>query len=368
MHEQDDFLPLKKVAINKIEFNKKGKFKILLPKVFGFCGGVIIALKKMESVLNTCNKNQKIFLLGEIIHNSTINDYLLDRKVNIIPDDHLEDVMNKAGQNDIIIIPAFGIPYDLEIEIRKKYKYVINTACKYVKLVWDFIEAETKRDSTIIIYGQPGHQEVQAGISRASKTSCVLVIPDLETLEKFRNIILDRFNNNKLIDNSIFEEISKISAFNLSVFSAEKLALASQTTMLYNEVTTAEKILSDLSNDINSIFVSCNTICKATYDRQNAALNLLNKNTDVVFVVGGYDSSNTNHLFELANKKARSFYIKDSTYITDSYIKHYIPKEDKEISTSTQQVINGINTIAVLAGASCPFYIVKDVIDTLIKI
>jgi 4-hydroxy-3-methylbut-2-en-1-yl diphosphate reductase len=368
MHEQHNFLPLKKVAINKIEFNEKCKFKIILPEVFGFCGGVIIALKKMASVLNTCNKNQKIFLLGEIIHNSTINEYLLGRKVDIIQDDHLEDVMNKADQNDIIIIPAFGIPYELGIRIRKKYKYVIDTACRYVKLVWNFIESESKKGSTIVIYGQPGHQEVQASISRASKTSCVLVIPDLDTLGKFRNIVLEKFKNNNIIDNSIIKEIREISVFNSQAFDVSKLALASQTTMLYNEVTTAERMLSDLSNDINSTFVSCNTICKATYDRQNAAVNLLDNNTDVVFVVGGYDSSNTNHLFELANKKARTFYIKDSSYITDLEIKHYIPKEDKEICTSTQEVVNQINIIAVLAGASCPFYIVKDVIDRLIDL
>ncbi|MCP4176763.1 MAG: 4-hydroxy-3-methylbut-2-enyl diphosphate reductase [bacterium] len=368
MYEQHDFLPLKKVLIDKIEYNKKGKFKIILPEIFGFCGGVIIALKKMESVLNECNKNQKIFLLGEIIHNSTINDYLLDRKVNIIKDDNLDEVINVADENDIIIIPAFGIPHKLEVKIRKKYKYIIDTACRYVKLVWNFVEAESEKGFTIIIYGQPGHQEVQASISRASKKSCVLVISDLEILNKFQNIILNKFQNNSKIDRNIFRDIDKISLFNPEAFNINKLALASQTTMLYNEVVAAQKILSDLSKEINSTFISCNTICKATYDRQNAAKNLLNSKPDLVFVIGGYDSSNTNHLFELASSEAKTYYIRNSSYITDLNIKHYLPKEKKEVVSSSKKVFRKVGSIAILAGASCPFYIVKDVMDTLIKI
>ncbi|HJO94582.1 MAG TPA: 4-hydroxy-3-methylbut-2-enyl diphosphate reductase [Victivallales bacterium] len=368
MHKQLDFLPLKKVSINKVKFNKNGRFKILLPEVFGFCGGVITALKKMESVLNECSRGQKIFLLGEIIHNSAINDYLFARKVNIIHEDNLEDVINIAGENDIIVIPAFGIAHDLEVKIREKYRFIIDTACRYVKLVWNFIERESEKGSTIIIYGQPGHQEVQAGISRASKTSCVLVIPNLAVLKKFSNIILNKFKNDSFVTHSIFDDIKEISLFNSAAFNINNLALASQTTMLYDEVIAGENILSDLSKKINSNFISCNTICKATYNRQNAAKNLLSKKPDVVFVIGGYDSSNTNHLFELANQKTRTFYIKDSSYISELHVKHYIPREEKEIITLTENIFLGVDSVAVLAGASCPFYIVKNVMDKLADI
>ena len=334
-----------------------GRFEVVLPEVFGFCGGVIHALKLLEETIIS-NPDKKLFLLGEIIHNTNVNEYFQAKGVNILPHNVMEQIFSVAAADDIIIIPAFGIGINLESRIRKHFKTVIDTTCKDVKRVWEFVREESSKGATILIHGHPNHPEVEATISRASFNSAIIVIPNLKSAELFA----DFFRTRKSL-HGISKEIYVI---NGEKFNTKRIALANQTTMLFNETVEIETILKKTLEQFGCTFVACQTICKATYNRQTAALRLLGKeNPDIVFVVGGYGSSNTNNLYFLANQVCSTFYIKDSSSIKEDGLEHYIPSKNKTTFSILSDVFSSVKKIAILAGASCPVGIVNSLVERL---
>lgn len=337
---------------------KLDNIEIYLPSVFGFCGGVVHAIKLMEETISDYSGHQ-IFILGEIIHNNNVNEYFRSKGVKIIPHEQLETIFSIANDEDVVVIPAFGINQELEEKIRARYKRVVDTTCKDVKRVWEFIASESLNGATILIHGHPFHPEVEAIISRASKNSAVVVIPDMVSANTFAKYIAGENNKPEV-------HIVRPDKLNLS-----KVSMANQTTMLYSETLAIEEILKKAFETKGSLFTSCKTICKATHMRQTAAEKLLlNKEIDLVFVVGGYDSSNTNNLYKLSiSREHKTFYIKDSSSFGKNLVlDHFIPENDKIVQTNLTSLLSGKKKIAILAGASCPISLVEGVIQKLSEI
>jgi len=347
----------KQLDKRQIYSDENAKFSIILPKEFGFCGGVVSALKKLEDVVS-CNKGEKIFLLGEIIHNPVVNDYFRKLGVIIVHHNSLETVFELASPQDTIVIPAFGIPISLEQKITSHFKNIVDTTCWNVKSVWKFVEDEALIGSTILLHGKYSHPEVEATLSRAGKSS-VIVLPSVSAVKKFLNIIKSSSSKN---DIKLQLTASDIHFLNFQNFNISRIALANQTTMLYDETVEIECLLSTAFEHSDTKFISCRTICKATYNRQKAALEVCKQNPDLIFVVGGYDSSNTIHLYRLASKHARTYYIKDDTVLSQSEILHFVEEENRLCMTSTRDVFCKVKKIAIFAGASCPHTVIEDVI------
>jgi 4-hydroxy-3-methylbut-2-en-1-yl diphosphate reductase len=343
---------------------QKGRFTIHLPEVFGFCGGVISALKKLENTVEQCDESN-IYLLGEIIHNPTVNEYFTQKGVNIIPENNIDQIYEVAGVADIIVIPAFGIPLSTEYRLRKAFHNIVDTTCKNVISVWDFISEQSEKGSTIILHGKPGHPEVKATVSRTDKNTSVVILPNIKAAEKFAYFLENGFPEEILKKK---ESIQYGIYWNINNFNMEDFTLANQTTMLYDDTQKIENIISDAIIKRNAKLSSCNTICRATYLRQKAAEKLCKKQPDLMFVVGGYDSSNTNHLYLLAKKHTKTIYIKDANAITQNTINCYLPEEDIEQKLKTKEIFKDCNSIGILAGASCPFSVINDLINKIGKI
>ena len=364
---------------NEIKAIRAGKFKVILPRIFGFCGGVVGALKRLENIIEIKKKSSAheralspkaisptIYLLGEIIHNSTVNQMITSTDVRIIPESRIESVFEVAKKDDYIVIPAFGIPLDLERKIRKQYKNIVDTTCKNVKSVWTFISAEAEKGATILLYGKPGHPEVRASISRADKSNCVIILSDLDSARHFAAYLKNNpfLTDIKESDKNILQA-KGIFVHHHQYFNPKRFALANQTTMLFSETKEVESIVRNAINTKYSILVVSDTICNATYLRQQAAIEVCKKKPDLIMVVGGYDSSNTTHLYKLAKQYAAAYYIKDADSINASEITHFIPKLSKEVQASTSEILKDISTIIVLAGASCPFTVINQIIKKL---
>ena len=347
----------KQLDKKQIYSDEYAKFNIILPKEFGFCGGVVSALKKLEDVVSR-NNGEKIFLLGEIIHNPVVNDYFRKLGVVIIHHNSLDTVFELASSEDTIVIPAFGIPISLELKITSHFKNIVDTTCWNVKSVWKFVEDEALNGSTILLYGKYSHPEVEATLSRAGKSS-VIVLPSVDSVKNFLKIIKD-FSNKTDLESQM--SVSNIHFLNFQNFNISRIALANQTTMLYDETLEIEDLLSSAFENSGTKFISCRTICKATYNRQKAALEVCRQNPDLIFVVGGYDSSNTIHLYRLASKHAKTYYIKDDTVLSHDSILHFVEEENKLCTTSTCEVFHNVKKIAIFAGASCPHTVIEDVI------
>lgn len=337
---------------------KCGKFEVILPEVFGFCGGVIRALKLLDETVSA-SPGRKIFLLGEIIHNDNVNAYFREKGVIVVPHKEIKQILSVAAAEDIITIPAFGIKSDLEIKIRNKFKTILDTTCKNVKRVWNFVEGESADGTTILIHGRLLHPEVEVIISRAAAESVVVVIPDLKTAKVFADFLKLQSSSTKFPEGIFISNSKK--------FNWRKMAMANQTTMLFNETAEIEKMLKNaLSPDCK--FTMCKTTCKAAYDRQKAAEKLLKEeHPDAVLVVGGFDSSNTNNLYFQAKQTYPAFYIKDSSSISikNNKIEHYLPTENKIVHTSLPDAFSSAKRIGILSGASCPAEIVNSLIKRL---
>ena len=334
-----------------------GKFEVVLPEVFGFCGGVIYALKLLVETI-VANPDKKLFLLGEIIHNTNVNEYFQAKGVAIIHYNAIERVFSIAATEDVIIIPTFGIRTDLESKIRNRFKTVIDTTCKDVKRVWEFVRGESEKGATILIHGHPYHPEVEATVSRAIASSTIVVISNLKDAELFADFLKDQ----KSLD-GIPNELHVINGERLNT---RRMALVNQTTMLFSETIEIEAMLRKALEQSDCTLIAYRSICKATYNRQIAALQLLEKEQpDIVFVVGGYGSSNTNNLYFLAKPNHPTFYIKDSSSIKEDKLEHYIPLKNMEASSPLSEVFKSVRKIAILAGASCPVGIVNDLIERL---
>ncbi len=350
---------------NKPESIEFGKFTIKLPKIFGFCGGVVSALIKLENTVKELYTQQKIFLLGEIIHNPTVNQYFISLGVRIIPESELNNIFNIASPDDIIVIPAFGISLKLEKKIRAVYKNVVDTTCKNVKSVWRFIAKEAEKKSTIILYGKPGHPEVKASLSRAGNDCCVIVLHNLKSVRMFTEVLSTQTLNFSNIFIKDWLVRNKIYFCNGESLNVRRLALANQTTMLYNETIDAEKLIRQAADKNNYHFSFCDTICRATYLRQQAAVEVCSQSPDLIFVIGGYESSNTLHLYKLAQKYSKVYYLRDANVITHSTIVHYNSEKEQEETVLIRDIFQNVKTIVILAGASCPFTVINEVIEKL---
>jgi 4-hydroxy-3-methylbut-2-en-1-yl diphosphate reductase len=104
-------------------------------------------------------------------------------------------------------------------------------------------------------------------------------------------------------------------------------------------------------------FRSFDTICSATQERQDAVKKLMESPPDLMIVIGGYNSSNTNHLAHLCRTYTRTYHISDATCIDpdDRTIRHKpeLAAEAPEVE-ERDWLPDGPLTIGFTAGASTP--------------
>ena len=120
---------------------------------------------------------------------------------------------------------------------------------------------------------------------------------------------------------------------------------------------------------LNSHFLAFNTICDATEERQDAMFSLVDEDLDILVVIGGYNSSNTTHLQEIAiNKNISSFHIDTPERISvkENSILHKPLKSEMVLKKNF--IPEGEIKVGITSGASTPDKIVADVIEKLIAI
>src|SRR4051812_14739188 len=154
-----------------------GDLTFLLAIEFGFCYGVERAV---DYAYETVTKfpDRRIFLTGEIIHNPHVNRKLQGMGIRFLP--ATGDRYATIVSDDVVIVPAFGIPAsDLEL-LSKKGCVVVDTTCGSVLNVWKNVERYGRLGVTSVIHGKFEHEETQATFSRTKlfQNAHYLVIRD----------------------------------------------------------------------------------------------------------------------------------------------------------------------------------------------
>jgi 4-hydroxy-3-methylbut-2-enyl diphosphate reductase len=329
-----------------------GQWLIRLPRRFGFCGGVLSALSLLQQTL----ANQpagRVLLLGDIIHNDTVNDRLRADGVIILPETNIADVLKQIRDGDTVVIPAFGVPGDLAASLQAQQETgrirLTDTTCRYVRRIWEFVEQEAAAGATVLILGKPEHPENRATLSRAlAAGNAVIQLATLETAGAFAEAV----EIGKAIGEQL-QAIPKLIIHNPGSLNLKRLAFAAQTTLLHSEVMAAETRLRQTAAVLNAGFASAASVCNATRERQQAALELCESGSDLFIVIGGFASSNTTQLQRLASQHAPTYFIRSAADFNATRISHYDP-DSQTIRHTGDWLPTGPATIGLLSGASCP--------------
>lgn len=349
-----------------------GNTTVLLAGQFGFCYGVERAID-LAYATRRVFPDQRIFLIGEIIHNPDVNRHLREMGIVSLPWKDLTGDYDQLSSDDVVIVPAFGAPTHFMQKIEERGCQVIDTTCGDVMKVWRRVRGYAKDGITSIIHGKAGHEETRATASRAlgdDGRGRYLVVLTLADVDYVCDYILKGGNK---------EDFLKRFADSCSPgFDPDKdlakVGIANQTTMLKSETEEIQRriraaITGRDGND--AAFQMFDTICGATQERQDALFEMLRHPMDLMVVVGGYNSSNTAHLVEIAEQKLPTFFVRGAACIESfEHIIHYDLHSQQEVVSEYAAAFSRETplNIGITAGASCPNNLIEETIYKLFEL
>ena len=323
-----------------------GGRRLLLPRVFGFCGGVVRALFELERCVREA-RGQRVFLLGPVIHNDSVNSYFRSLGVDIVPEDGIEGILGMAGPDDRIVIPAFGVPLEMEQALRERFapSQIVDTTCRDVRAVWGFLAGLTGADWTVVIHGKPDHPETRATLSRARRHAArVVVMPSSDGTAALCRAIRER--------NWACCPPAWLCAGATASPDSGPVALVNQTTMLHDETVALAAALRQACHDAGRRCAVADTVCRATQNRQDAARELCRQRPEPVLVVGGFASSNTSQLYRMARECTAAYMIQSAAALAPDRLRHWLPGVGQQCTADW--LPPSWTTVGILAGASCP--------------
>ncbi len=334
-----------------------GPWQLQLPRTFGFCGGVLRAVQTLYDAVRQ-RAGRRFWLLGPIIHNDTVNQAFRELGVTILPESRIADVLTVASPEDVVIIPAFGIPLDLDTRLRSAVAApanIVDTTCRDVRRIWRFVLQASADRATVVVHGKPNHPETRATVSRAlTPGNAVVIVRDLAAAGIFTRAVAEQ-------DAALLPPNRVLNPTKLDF---RNMAVVNQTTMLYEETRRIESGLAAAVDRLGGKLRTAETICKATQRRQEAATALCRQGCDTVLVLGGFASSNTTQLFLLASRYGPAYFIRDAQALNADSVEHFLP--DQACTAVTRHWLPPAGgRIGLLAGASCPASDVGDVIRKL---
>ncbi len=341
-----------------------GRLRVKLAQAFGFCWGVERAVA-MAYETRRHYPNENIWITNEIIHNPSVNDHLRNMNVRFISAENGIKDFSDVGEGDVVILPAFGATVQEMQLLHERGCHIIDTTCPWVSKVWHTVEKHKKHTFTSIIHGKVKHEET---LATSSFAGTYLVVLDLEEAQYVSNYIIGKGNRNEFL-----KRFAK--AFSPGFDpdrDLQRIGVANQTTMLKSETEEIGRLfeITMLEKygpaELSEHFLAFNTICDATEERQDAMFSLVDEPLDMLVVIGGFNSSNTTHLQEIAiSRGIRSFHIDTPERIgeVDNSITHKPLGED--LLTEKNFLPNGKISVGITSGASTPDRVVEHVIRKL---
>ena len=286
-----------------------GDVTVRLAKDFGFCYGVDRAV---DYAYQTRHKfpDKRIFLVGEIIHNPHVNHRLQEKGIEFLYPSEC-GVFDFSGitADDVVIIPAFGVTVgDLKL-LQEKDCVLVDTTCGSVLLVWKRVDGYARDGFTAVIHGKYQHEESRATASQVQRHEGgkYIVVRNMNEAEMVGDYMNGRPGS--LGRDEFMRRFGKRTSDGFDPDrDLRKVGVANQTTMLATEslaigARLREMMVESMGEDhAGAHFRSFGTICSATQERQDAVLEMMEEPPDVMLVVGGYNSSNTNHLAHLCRE------------------------------------------------------------------
>ena len=268
----------------------------------GFCFGVRRAIDILEKL---ARERGEVETLGAVVHNQQVLQKLAEIGVKVARD--VDDI-----KGDVVVTSSHGISPQLEEKIRAREIAIISTTCPFVKRAQAAARRLAESGFFVIIYGDADHPEVKGILGWTEGKG--IAIPDEKSIAT-----LDQM--------------------------PRRLGILSQTTQIPTQFAAFVKKVIDVALTRDSEIRIIDTICHDIRERQAAALELAGK-ADVMLVVGGRSSANTNRLAELCSKVTRTHLIETAEEIQPAWLR-------------------GKNSIGITAGASTSEQTVNEVLKRL---
>ena len=278
--------------------DKESSVEIRIAENCGFCYGVKRAVNMAQK---TSDQLERSYTLGPIIHNPQVVSNLEEHGVYAV--DSLEEIPSGT-----VIIRSHGVGPAVYDEATDKGLKVVDATCPHVKKAQQDAKSVIDSGMSLVILGEKKHPEVIS----------------INLWAQNKGIVIES------------EEEAKILPF------VENRGVVVQTTFSQFKFQSIIDILEEKTRNLK-VF---KTICTATQERQNSAVELA-KTVDLMIVVGGKNSGNTNRLAEVCRD------VRCTTY-------HIETATELEMAWFTN-----VQTVGVTAGASTPDWIIKEVIDTM---
>ena len=278
--------------------------EIIIGKTSGFCHGVKNAVDKATEEVEM--SNQTVYCLGELVHNKHVTNSLQEKGLIFI--ENIEDAKGKT------IIRAHGVTKETYAKAQELGIELKDLTCPKVLKIHDIVEQYSKEGYYIFLVGIANHPETIGTYSFCGENASIIEsISDLE------------------------QSVNKMRELNI-----KKALLITQTTFnlrKFEEI--SESLKQMLENEELKVI---NTICKSTELRQKETEELSQK-VDLMLIIGGKNSSNTNKLYDISLKYCKNVIFAESL-------------EDININ-----FIKQFEKIGVMAGASTPSQSIENIVN-----
>ncbi len=350
-----------------------GEIEIRLAKEFGFCYGVD---KAVDFAYETRRNfpDRRIFLTAEIIHNPRVNTRLTEMGVKFLSGQYACGVTpDDIRAEDVVILPAFGVGLEELERYRQRGCVLVDTTCGSVVHVWKRVEKYAREGFTSLIHGKYRHEETIATASHASSGGEGRYIVVLDKSEAGAVCDFIRHGGDAEAMSRLFE--NRVSSGFDFARDLERIGVANQTTMLSSESMEIAGMVREAmierygAAQIEDHFRSFDTICHATQERQDAVMEMMIEPPDLMIVIGGYNSSNTHHLCEIASKYCPTYHIDETDcLISQREIRHKpLDLESEPTVTAKWFPEKRPLSIGLTAGASTPNKVIAEIIGRLVE-
>lgn len=274
----------------------------------GFCAGVDRAIEIVDRALEVLGA--PVYVRHEVVHNRFVVNNLRDKGAIFVQE------LDEVPDNATVIFSAHGVSRAVQDEAKRRGLNVFDATCPLVTKVHLEVLRYSREGRETILIGHKNHPEVEGTMGQYDSSA----------------------------GGAIYRVDSPAEVEALQIHNPEKLAFVTQTTLSVDDASIVIDALRARFPQI--IGPKKNDICYATQNRQDA-LKQLADNCDLILVVGSPNSSNSNRLREIAEKRGTPAYLIDDA-------------SDIQLAW-----LNGKQKIGVTAGASAPEILVHGVIQHL---
>ena len=264
----------------------------------GLCFGVRRAIKLLKEA---SNKYGEIETLGPIAHNQQLVEQL--SKAGVRPVNHLDQVRGK-----ILAISSHGASPAILSEIQARHIHIIDTTCPIVRKAQNVAKELAQAGFDVIIFGEAEHSEVKGLLGWAGEKG--IAVLDVEQIVSYK---------------VVKQPEKRRPSPHYPLLGRGRLGIMSQTTQTKSAfIEFARQLIAMVGSKAKEVRI-VNTLCQAVQKRQEAALSLA-KRSQLMIVIGGYNSANTKHLAEACSLIVETHLVERADEVVDSWLegKHHI--------------------------------------------